>query len=196
LGKNISVGYEENPYTTNLAGDRIITRRASILSPHYHGPPPSTQRKISTLIIAIACATVFLTIVLSTHHPPFIRDDGPTPKVNMTVNQYNGDFYLHVESIDQEGVNITHVNWILLDNQSRAVPGEQGSVKDIYGSVIAQPDVNVSFKDSDGDHNFTVGDYFVIKGVRNGGQAEAGYSLLLKYDLSGDKMNGGGTKLG
>ena len=72
----------------------------------------------------------------------------------------------------------------------------QGSVKDIYGLNFDDQYTNVSFQDNDRDGKISAGDVFLIKNAVNGGPASAGYSLLLKFDVTGDKMNGGGTKIG
>ena len=55
---------------------------------------------------------------------------------------------------------------------------------------------NLTFYDNDGDGNISSGDHFWIRHVDSGGEAREDYALLLRFVITGDKMNGGGTKLG
>ena len=145
------------------------------------------------LMIAI---TVVLAAVLYTDHGCSDYKSEVTPTVGAVYQPYDNNFSVHVEKVDPDPPNHTKVNYILLDEASRAVPGVQGSLKHIYNLNFTDEYTNISYQDKDGDGMLSQGDVFFIKSKEYGGQAEAGYSLLLKYDVTGDKMNGGGTKLG
>ena len=148
-------------------------------------------------VILMVAITVVLAAVLYTWALSFIRSDKQTPTVGAIYQPYGqGDFAIHIEKVDPDAVSVISVNYILLDASSSAVPGVQGSVKDIYGLNVEDQYTNVSFQDNDRDGKISAGDVFLIKNSNNGGQAQAGYSLLLKFEVTGDKMNGGGTKLG
>jgi len=122
--------------------------------------------------------------------------DMQTPTVVAVYQPYDGNFSVHIEKVDPAPVNIIHVNYILLDDRGTAVPGEQGSLRDIYDLDIENENTNITFQDRDRDGKISAGDMFIIKSKENGGQATAGYSLLLRYDRTGESMNGGGTRLG
>jgi archaeal type IV pilus assembly protein PilA len=148
-------------------------------------------------VILMVAITVVLAAVLYTWALSFIRSDKQTPTVGAVYQPFgNNDFAIHVEKVDPDAVSVISVNYILLDDRGTAVPGVQGSVKDIYGLNFDDQYTNVSFQDNDRDGKISAGDVFLIKNAVNDGQASAGYALLLKFDVTGDKMNGGGTKLG
>lgn len=148
-------------------------------------------------VILMVAITVVLAAVLYTWALSFIRSDKQTPTVGAIYRPFgNNDFAIHVEKVDPDAVSVISVNYILLDASSSAVPGVQGSVKEIYGLNFDDQYTNVSFQDNDRDGKISAGDVFLIKNSNNGGQAQAGYSLLLKFEVTGDKMNGGGTTLG
>jgi flagellin-like protein len=148
-------------------------------------------------VILMVAITVVLAAVLYTWALSFIRSDKQTPTVGAVYQPFgNNDFAITIEKVDPDAVSVISVNYILLDDASRAVPGVQGSVKDVYGLNFDDQYTNVSFQDNDRDGKISAGDVFLIKNVINGGQASAGYSLLLKFDVTGDKMNGGGTRIG
>lgn len=147
-------------------------------------------------VILMVAITVVLAAVLYTWALSFIRSDKQTPTVGATYAPFgNNDFAVNIEKVDPEAVSVISVDYILLDDKATAVPGVQGSVKDIYGLNFDDQYTNVSFQDNDRDGKISSGDVFLIKNLANGGQAQAGYSLLLKFSITGDKMNGGGTKL-
>jgi len=145
------------------------------------------------LMIAI---TVVLAAVLYSDHGCSDYESEVTPTVGAVYQPYDHNFSVHVEKVDPDPPNHTKVNYILLDDASRAVPGVQGSLKDIYNLNFTDEYTNISYQDKDEDGMLSPGDVFLIKHKDYGGQAKLGYSLLLKFDVTGDKMNGGGTQLG
>ena len=148
-------------------------------------------------VILMVAITVVLAAVLYTWALSFIRSDKQTPTVGAIYTPFgNNDFGINIEKVDPDAVSVISVNYILLDDASSAVPGVQGSVKDIYGLNFDDQYTNVSFQDNDRDGKISAGDVFQVKNAINGGQASDGYSLLLKFSVTGDKMNGGGTRLG
>lgn len=148
-------------------------------------------------VILMVAITVVLAAVLYTWALSFIRNEKQTPTVGATYSPTgNQDFAVNIEKVDPDPVSVVSVNYYLLDDRSQAVPGVQGSVKDIYGLNFDDKYTNVSFRDIDRDGKISGGDVFLVKNKINGGQAEGGYSLLLKFSITKDKMNGGGTKLG
>jgi len=148
-------------------------------------------------VILMVAITVVLAAVLYTWALSFIRNDKQTPTIGATyVPVGNNDFQVNIEKVDPNPVSVISVNYYLLDDKGTAVPGVQGSVKDIYGLNFNDPNTNISFQDNDRDGKISAGDVFLVKNANNGGQAQSAYSLLLKFAITGDKMNGGGTTLG
>lgn len=148
-------------------------------------------------VILMVAITVVLAAVLYTWALSFIRSDKQTPTVGAVYQPFEqNDFAIHIEKVDPDAVSVISVNYILLDDRATTVSGVQGSVKDIYGLNFDDQYTNISFHDNDRDGKISAGDVFLIKNKANGGQASAGYSLLLKFEVTGDKMNGGGTRLG
>lgn len=147
-------------------------------------------------VLLMVAITVVLAAVLYTWALSFIMSDKQTPTIG-AVYQPCGtkDFVVHIEKVDPDAVRPNSVTYILLDDQGKAVPGVQGCVSFIYCRNPDFEQTNISFQDNDRDGRISAGDVFIIISKENGGQAEPGYSLLLKYDVTGDKMNGGGTVL-
>ncbi|MCK4613431.1 MAG: right-handed parallel beta-helix repeat-containing protein, partial [Thermoplasmata archaeon] len=88
----------------------------------------------------------------------------------------NNDFLVSTGNLG----SVISADYLLLDDRGIAVPGVQGSVKDIYGLNLDDEYTNVSFQDNDRDGRISSGDAFLVKNRINGGQAEADYSLVLK----------------
>ena len=148
-------------------------------------------------VIIMVAITIVLATVLYTWSIGCGRSDKQTPTVGAVYQPCGGNnFAVHIEKVDPDAVSVISVNYILLDDRGTAVPGVQGGVKDIYWKDTDFERSNVSFQDNDLDGKISAGDVFVILSKKSGGQAESGYSLLLKFDVTGDKMNGGGTRLG
>lgn len=148
-------------------------------------------------VILMVAITVVLAAVLYTWALSFIRSDKSTPTVGAIYAPFGqNDFAINVQKVDPDAISVISVNYILLDDRSVAVPGVQGSVKDIYGLNFDDPETLISFQDNDRDGKIGAGDVFLIKNAVNGGQASAGYTLLLKFDITGDNLNGGGSRLG
>lgn len=154
-------------------------------------------------VLMLTVFTVIFSYLMYNWAETFVRPNKQTPTVGMVqYRSQNGDFIVVVEKVDPDAVSVISVNYILLDNRSRAVPGVQGSVKDIYCidyyyEPSGRPEgwvFNVSFIDTDLDAKLSARDYFIVRHVDNRGQAEEGYILLLKSEVTGDKMNGGGTR--
>ena len=147
-------------------------------------------------VLLMVAITLVLAAVLYTWALSFIVSDKQTPTVGAVYKPYSTkDFAVHIEKVDPGAVQTISVNYILVDDQGKAVPGVKGSVSSIYCMNPEFGQMNVTFLDEDRDGKISAGDFFVIISKENGGQAEVGYSLLLKYDVTGDKMNGGGTRL-
>ena len=162
---------------------------------------PNTE-VVVFFVIMLTIFTVVFSYLMYNWAETFVRPNKQTPTVGMVqYRSQNGDFIVEVEKVDPDAVSVISVNYILLDTRSSAVPGVQGSVKDIYCidyyyEPSGRPEgwvFNVSFIDTDLDAKLSAGDYFVVRHVDNRGQAEEGYILLLKSEVTGDKMNGGGT---
>ncbi len=152
-------------------------------------------------VILMVAITVVLAAVLYTWALSFIRNEKQTPTIAATAGPtksdiavYN-DFAVQIEKVDPDPVSVISVDYYLLDDRGIAVPGVQGSVKDIYGLNVDDKYTNVSFQDNDRDGKISPRDQFVVKSRANGGYADAEYSLVLKFSITGDSMNGGGTKL-
>ena len=147
-------------------------------------------------VLLMVTITVVLAAVLYTWALSFIVSDKQTPTLG-AVSEPHGtnDFAVHVQKVDPDAVRPISVTYILLDDQGRAVPGVQGSVDSIYCGNPEFGQMNVTFLDEDRDGRLSAGDVFIVISKENGGQAEEGYSLLLKFEVTGDKMNGGGTRL-
>ena len=157
------------------------------------------QAKNSGMIIlyALGIAGLYLLLVMTVDLIIEEEDKLETPSINGVYQPAeNHDASYFIEKVDPDAVSVISVDYFLLDASSGAVPGVQGSVKEIYGLNFEDPYTNVSFQDNDRDGKISSGDIFLIKNTNNGGQAQSGYSLLLKFSVTGDKMNGGGTKLG
>lgn len=151
--------------------------------------------KAIPIILAVAIIIVYLAVTY-TWSPCFERSDEQTPTVGAIYQPYDNNFSVHVEKIDPDATNHTKVNFILLDEAARAVSGVHGSLKHIYNLNFSDEYTNISYQDIDEDGMLSPGDVFLIKHKDYGGQAESGYRLLLKFEPTGDKMNGGGTRLG
>lgn len=147
------------------------------------------------IIIILVAAAVLYTWALS-----FIRSDKQYPKVTGECYQSaNGDYVINVTELDPDAVCVLRVSYIIVDDHGKALPGAQGSVRDIYGvdlSFQGSSDLkstgyrrgNESFVDNDADGNISPGDQFVVRSAENGGVAVEGYEFILEFDVSGDKM--------
>jgi len=148
-------------------------------------------------VILMIAITIVLAAVLNTWTcTGFKRSDEQTPTVGAIYQPMGQNYTIHVEKIDPDATNVWNVNYILLDDRGTAVPGVQGSLKDILNLDSDHECTNITFYDTDGDENLSAGDVFWIKDQEFGGEATVGYSLLLKFEITGDKMNGGGTIIG
>ncbi len=108
--------------------------------------------------------------------------------------QFGNNFMVRIGNIGPDVFSVCSVDYVLLDYEGNAVPGAQGSVKDIYGLNIDDKYTNLSFQDNDRDGKITPGDMILIKDVADGGPAQEGYSLLLKYSIVAQveiSINGG-----
>lgn len=120
----------------------------------------------------------------------------PTPKVEMEIKQDDdANFTISVTRVDGTYTGLRYVRFILIDDRGEEVPSEIGNTSAISGKDISHENVNISYQDNDNDENISQGDEYTIKHKDFGGAAEAGYSLLLKHEVTGNKMNGWGTKL-
>jgi flagellin-like protein len=147
-------------------------------------------------IILMIAITIVLTAVLNTWTcGGFRRSDVQTPTVGALYQPDDVNFTIHIEKIDPDPTHVWNVNYILLDERGTAIPGVQGSMKDILNLDPDHEYTNITFYDNDGDEMLSAGDVFWIKNADFGGQARVGYSLLLKFEITGDKMNGRGTIL-
>jgi len=195
LGNDPEVAREDGSMertAQDMFDKRRFPRVRSFLNHPEAHVPPSTQQRICYVILAVVLATVLLGVLFN-DHPDFIREKWRTPVMTLSSNQTDGNFTLTVASIDSNSTNLSLVNWILLYPNGTAVPGEQGGVHYIIDTNRNDIYPNATFRDNDRDYNFTVGDQFKFRGVGNGGEADVGYRLLLKFERTGESMNGGGT---
>ncbi len=149
-------------------------------------------------VVSMTLITIILAMILKMWADSFIRSDKQTPKLETECFvSLRGDYIVMIEKVDPDAVGVINCNYILLDEHGRAVPGVQGSVREIYGVDLDfragdsddQGTFNVSFVDMDKDGKICADDYFIIRSEKNGGIAEMDYSLLIKFDVTGEKMN-------
>jgi hypothetical protein len=156
---------------------------------------PSTTGWQKILPMVLIIQLIAMALLISYHQRSEVYDE-PTPLVKMESSQAHGDYHLTITCIDLRDMNISTVSWTLLDEYGMAVHGEQGNVRGIHQTDMDTIFGNATFRDNDENGYLSRGDTFIIKGVGNGGKTEEGYRLLLKSDITGDKMNGRGTILG
>jgi len=168
---------------------------SSNINPHTP-PKKSYAGSIVISIILVVAITVVLLAVTYTWTGCIKRSDEQTPTVGAIYQPYDNNFSVHVEKVDPAPTNHTKLNYVLLDEANQAVPGVQGNLRDIYNLNFSHETTNVSYLDQDKDSMLSPGDVFLIKHKDYGGQALEGYSLLLRFEPTGDKINGGGTRLG
>lgn len=155
----------------------------------------SAVSKIFPIIVLTGIA-IILVIVTFTWNPSSERSDCQTPKVITSCELDDHNFTIVVEKIDPDPTSVVKVQFILLNESDDIVPGGQGSLYDIYGLDFSNETTNLSFRDNDLDGKISGGDTILIKHQDFGGLASEGYRLLLKFETTGDPMNGGGTRLG
>ncbi len=147
------------------------------------------------VLIQICICLCFLLVFWNLSSPPTYPQ---TPGVSLENANEDDDVNYTLEVIEIRLANppsIMDVNYILLDDRMTAVPGVQGNLTDILNLDPNHNSTNITFYDNDHDENLTAGDTFWIKNAVHGGEAHWGYAFLLKFKVTGDKMNGGGTKL-
>ena len=138
-------------------------------------------------VILMVAITVVLAAVLYNWAMQFMNTDKQTPRAGATTQPGTQGFQLNIIDIDTE-VAITSVEYYLKDAGGVAVPGEQGSVEDIYGLKIEDPGVTVAFDDADRDGQLSSGDTFFIKDLDHGGPAAKGYKLRIAFEVTGDTI--------
>jgi len=148
---------------------------------------------IAVVIMVIITVSLAAALYMWT---PQCRHDEQTPTVGLVYQPHNQNMSFHVDKVDPDAVDILDVSYILLDDRGTAFPGIRGNLVDILNLDPDHPATNVTFYDNDGDEKLSTGDHFWVKHADFGGEAEAGYTLLLKYELTGDKMNARGTLIG
>lgn len=161
-------------------------------SHYFRQPPPSSSSIGGPLIVVVSIIVILIisTAVLYMWALSFIRSDKMIPTFDSECYVTNdGDYLIEIIEMYLDAVCTISCNYIIVDDLGNAVPGEQGSVKSIYGLDLAFSDENVSFLDNDRDGRLSAGDQFLIRSVENGGVGVEGYDLLVKYDVSGDVMN-------
>lgn len=190
--------FNENNHKGTENSPHLLYFACSLQESQFNNP--LTKRKsispIIAVVLMVSITVVLVVIFYMSTSTCFVRSDKQIPTVGAySEKNENGNFTITIEKVDPDSVSILSVNYILLDEGGRAVPGEQGGVKDIYGLNPKFSHTNITFLDNDRDTKVSSGDTFLICNTGNGGPASSGYSLLLKFDVTGDKMNGGGTRL-
>ena len=138
-------------------------------------------------VILMVAITVVLAAVLYNWAMQFMNTDKQTPRAGATTSPHTEGFRLDIIDVETE-VAITSVEYYLKDAGGVAVPGEQGSVEDIYGLKIGDPDVTVAFEDNDRDGQLSSGDAFFVKDLDHGGPAAKGFSLRIAFEVTGDTI--------
>jgi len=162
-------------------------------------PPRSIPGRVKwgVAVYLVMAIIVIPPAILYTHPTCGFDRDEVTPSVHCVYQPFrDNDSAIHIEKVDPDAVPVNLVRFILLDEAGRAIVTCQGNVLEITNLSIHDPRANVSFHDNDRDKKISAGDVFIIRSKKNGGQAMERYSLLLKFEITGDKMNGGGTILG
>ena len=187
-------------FTENVSSFDSLSNRSGTKPSKYFFSLPSRIREDRQAVSPVVAVflmigiTVVLAAVLYSWAGTCDHRDMHTPIVLANCSRdANDDYIITITDVDTNIVTIQTVNYILLDEHSRAVPGEQGGVKDIANQKSKQLELNITFRDNDMDGNLSAGDTFKIIHISNGGIAFNGYALLLKFVITGDKMNGGGT---
>jgi len=103
---------------------------------------------------------------------------------------------IHVEKVDPGPVSIRDVRYILLNETFEPVSGIQGDLVDLLNADLEQNSTFFSYRDNDRDENISVGDFIIIKRMSHEGTSVWDCTFLLIYIPTGEKMNGGGTRLG
>lgn len=142
-------------------------------------------------VIIMVALTIVLAAVLYSMSIGYRRDGVQIPTVGAVYQPQDKNFTVHVEKIDPDPTSIRNVSYILLDDRSVGVPGVQGSLRDILNLDPDHEHTNITFYDNDNDENLSAGDVFWIKHADFGGEASEGYTLLLKFEITGNKINGG-----
>jgi len=138
-------------------------------------------------VILMVAITVVLAAVLYNWAMQFMNTDKQTPRAGATTGAHTEGYQLNIIDIDTE-VAITSVEYYLKDSGGVAVPGEQGSVEDIYGLKIGDDGVSIAFDDADRDGQLSSGDTFFVKSLDNGGPAAGGFSLRIAFGVTGDTI--------
>ena len=151
-------------------------------------------------ILIVFIVTIVILAALYTWALSFITAEKTAPII--TAECYlstNGNYVIEVVDISPDAVAVYNNYYILVDNTGRAVPGEQGDVREIYcldldfqrleGSLHSNDqNFNISFIDLDADGRISSHDLFVIRSEENGGVARNGYQLVLKFYVTYEKM--------
>ena len=154
------------------------------------------NRAISKIVPIIILIMIVAVVAYVLDQGALVNTCIETPTVGMvSLSTNESNFSVSVEKVDPDSVSINLVYYLLLDEAGAAIPGIQGSLTDIYQLDLENETTNITFIDNDLDEKLSAGDMFLIKHQDHGGQASEGYHLLLKFELTGDKMNGGGTIL-
>ena len=151
------------------------------------------EKNVPRVVVLIEL-TVLILMLASVHH--FGLEDeqeDTTPTFGMPYYPCSGDFVIKVEKCDPGPVSVLLVNYHILDENEIPVEGGSGTLYDIYGLNMDFENVKITSMDNDRDCCISRGDKFLLKMSVDGGITERGYSLLLTYSVTGEKMNGGGT---
>lgn len=120
-----------------------------------------------------------------------------TPTIGMVYLPCGrNDFVIQVEKCDPGDVDIRSVNYELRDDAYRLVEGGGGTLYDIYGLNFDFKTTMITFSDNDRDLHVSAGDVILMRSFLYGGITSYNYTLLLIYEPTGERMNGGGTHLG
>lgn len=159
----------------------------------FHNLGKKTQHFFIMLqIIALMIAsTLFLHQYTSE-----VEEKEVTPTIGMLyIPCGDNNFTVHIERCNPGPIPVRLVQYTLLDDRGTPVPDQDGNLAAIYGLNFIIPETMITFYDNDRDGFVSPGDVIRLKSYVEGGVTNPGYSLLLRYVPTGEKMNGGGTKL-
>jgi len=181
---------EEGPY---LGEQDSVPYARLIQTPPTHTTDSSARLVITSFLAACIILLPFWIVIQ--FNSTCVRSDKETPQVDASCLRIGGRYYVHITKTERGMASVISVRFLLLNATGFAIPEQQGSVKEIYGLNANDATTNITFMDRDLNGRVSKGDFFIVKHEIIGGPGRDGHFFLLKFDTTGDKMNGGGTKL-
>ena len=151
---------------------------------------PLRIRVTKRFAVCFFCVVVFLIFaaILYNWAMHFENTDHQTPKMKLQSSYHqDGFFMVEITNIDHE-LCFNRAEYYLFHEDGTAVVGEQGAVEDIYCLDMTFYPHNISYVDLDVDDQLSPGDYFILRSSWQGGPAEEGMILKVKFDVTGDTM--------